>query len=157
VGCQPLGTLNHFRRISLIDYTVAPHKARQVAPESLAQLKAASTRWLQSNTVFDEVGAGPDNRPDTIYVQGTVINYRPHRRGTTALKFFSRRVDIRGESLIDYRFFDAYGRTVLVRRVHARYRRAPAGVDATAEAAAAELTRFVNWHKTQRTHVGPPQ
>jgi hypothetical protein len=157
LGCQPMGTLNGFRRVSLVDFTVVPHKAGRVAPQSLTQLREASTRWIRSNTFFDEVANGADGRPDTVYVQGTVINYRPHRRGTTALRVFGG-VDIRGESLIDYRFFDAMGRTIMVRRIHSRYRRGPAGVDATAEGAAAELARFVGWHKTARTvYVPPPQ
>ena len=63
-------------------------------------------------------------------------------------------VDIRGESVIEYRFFDATGRTLLVKRIRARYMRSPAAVDPTAEAAGHHLARVVTRHRGWRYGFG---
>ena len=154
-GCRVYDTFNFYRRISVLPFTVVPHKAGRVAPVSLNQLQEASVRRLRTHTLFDEVGIGQDGRPDTVYVQGTVINYRQHRIGKAVVTAFTG-VDIRGDSLIDYRFFDATGRLLLTCRIRARYMHARAGMDPTAEAAGYELARVVNMHKRLRAVGQPP-
>ncbi|MHC4597810.1 MAG: hypothetical protein ACYS47_02280 [Planctomycetota bacterium] len=155
-GCRAFDTFNAYRRISVLPFTVVPHKAGRVAPVSLNQLQEASVRHLRANTLFDEVGVGQDGRPDTVYVQGTIINYRQHRIGKAVVTMFTG-VDIRGDSLIDYRFFDSAGRILLTSRIRARFMRAAAGMDPTAEAAGYELSRVASWHKSMRTvHIPPP-
>jgi hypothetical protein len=89
---------------------------------------------------------GHGNAPDTVYVQGTIHAYRQHRIGKAVLAAFTG-IDVKGKSIIDYRFFDSAGRTLAFRRIQARYRSAAAGMDPTAEEAGAQLARVVAWYK----------
>ncbi|GEM_PF-3136518 len=149
-GCGPLGTFNMYHRISVLDYSVAPHKQGRVAPESLQNVKEAAVRWLRSRNLFMEVDeSGSGGGPDTLFVQGVVTGYRGHSHGRTALNVFTG-VDVRGLAIIDYRFFDATGRTILTRRVQSRYRYPAPNGDPTAEAAGYDLANFVAWHKSVR-------
>ena len=145
-GCRGPGTFNMYSKISVLDFQVSPQIQGRVAPITLDQLKETSTRWIQATGRFPQVLQGAGNDPQTVYVQGTIHAYRQHRIGKAVVTAFTG-VDIRGESLIDYRFFDAAGRTLAFQRVHARYRRAAPGMDPTAEEAGYQLSRVVAWHK----------
>jgi hypothetical protein len=154
VGCGPLDTFNPYRRIVVQDFVVAPAKQGQVAPESLANLKETSVRWIEAKGLFEEVADGGGGGPETLFVQPTVLAFRRHRHGTAALNVFTG-VDIRGESLIDYRFYDITGRPILLRRIHARYMTPGPTGDATAEAAGFQLANLIAWHKSIRPY--PPR
>ena len=151
-GCRGPGTFNMYNRISIVDFKVNPPIQSRVASISLSQLKETSMRWIQSTGRFAEVTTGPAGTPDTLFVEGTIIAYRQHRIGKAVATGLIRgltgvNVDIRGESIIDYRFYDATGRVLFVQRIHARYRRAASGMDPTAEEAGYQLARLVAWHK----------
>ena len=149
-GCHAMDTFNPYPRISVLDFQVAPQKTGQVAPESLAMLKDASMRWLQNGGLFSEVAGDNTGGPETVFVEGIVAAYRPHRRGTRALAMFSG-VDVQGESYIMYRFFDSTGRTLLQKNLQTRFMNCDPGMDPTAEAAGCELSRMVSWYKNIRS------
>lgn len=149
LGCRAADTFNAYDRIALLDYQAAPAVQARVAPVSLQQLKFCAVRHLQSTGLFREVDQAGGGGMDTVFVQGTVVAYRPHRLGGENAAHFSRGlVDLRGASTIDYRFFDTAGRTLLLRRVSGRFNNAaPVGMDPTAEEAALQLARLVQGHK----------
>ncbi|MHC5040729.1 MAG: hypothetical protein ACYTHM_25740 [Planctomycetota bacterium] len=146
-GCRTVyTTFNPYPRIAVRDFNVTPRIAGRVTPESLAALKTAAIRHLQSLGKFQAVVDAAQGGPDCVFVQGTVHAYRPHRMGMRAVQIFTG-IDRRGESRIYYQFTDVNGVPLLNSWEYARYLVVPNGVNASAEAAAAELARRVSWHK----------
>ncbi|MCU0723696.1 MAG: hypothetical protein MUC63_08785 [Planctomycetes bacterium] len=149
-GCHALDTFNLYPRISVLDFVVTPGKEGRVQPQALVELKDASIRWLQNGGLFSQVGEDASGGPETVFVQGTVYNYRAHSTGRAFASAFSG-IDFSGESLIFYRFYDSTGRTLLEKYVQAKYVQAPPGINPTSEAAGCEFARLVSWHKNIRS------
>jgi hypothetical protein len=150
MGCHALGTFNFYPRIAVQDFVVTPGKEGRVLPQSLVELKDASIRWLQNGGLFSEVAEGAAGGPETVFVQGTVYNFRLHSTGRAIASAFTG-ISMTGESLIFYRFYDATGRVLLEKYVQAQYMAAPPGINPTSEAAGCEFARLVSWHKNIRS------